>query len=81
MTLKFEKQKVLDFIDTNNNPQNWRLKNMLGPSIQIKRLLNDMQREGLITIEFQNDGGKIRRVLTKKINNINGLSTDRRMVS
>ena len=81
MTLKFEKQRVLDLIDTNDNPQNWRLKNLVGPSIQIKRLLNDMKREGLITINFVNDGGKIRRVLTKKINNINELSTDRKMVS
>lgn len=66
MTLIHYKQKVLDYIRLeNNNPQNWRLYKVLNdPNIKLKRLLKDMQREGLITIHFENDRGNVRRYLT-----------------
>jgi hypothetical protein len=67
MTLEHYKQKVKDYIKVNNNPQNWRLYNLINnPDIKVKRLLKDMEREGLITIHFENDNGKVRRILTNK---------------
>ena len=66
MTLIHYKQKVIDSIKHNNNPQNWRLYELLNnKDVKLKRLLKDMVREGLITIHFEKDEGKVRRVLTK----------------
>lgn len=68
VTLKHHKKKIQEMIEVEtNNPQNWRIKNWLNDeTVQIKRLLNDMVRQNLITIEFQNDNGKIRRVIKNK---------------
>lgn len=67
MTLIHYKQKVKDYIEINDNPQNWRLYQLINnPDIKLKRLLKDMERENLITIRFENDNGKIRRILTNK---------------
>ena len=67
MTLKHYKQRIKDYIETNDNPQNWRLYQVINnPDIKLKRLLKDMERENLITIRFENDNGKIRRILTNK---------------
>ena len=66
MKLIHYKQKVIDSIEHNNNPQNWRLYELLNnKDVKLKRLLKDMVREGLITIRFEEDQGKVRRVLTK----------------
>lgn len=74
ITLKTEKQLVLDYIDINNNPQNWRLYKLLNnKEIKVKRLLKDMERQHLIKIEYINHNKLIKRVLTKKVNNINEL--------
>ena len=67
MNLKHYKQLVLDSIPENSNPQDWRLKNLINnPEIQVRRLLKDMQREGLIDIHYETDRGKVRRILTRK---------------
>ena len=73
ITQRANKQKILDSIDHNNNPQNWRLINLINDkSISIKRLLKDMERQNLISIQFITEpSGRVRRVLTKKVNNIN----------
>ena len=66
MRLVHYKQKVIDSIKYNNNPQNWRLYELLNnKDVKLTRLLKDMVREGLITIHFEKDGHKVRRVLTK----------------
>lgn len=66
ITLKHEKKKFLNYIETeNSNPQDWRIKQLLDrPDISVKRLLKDLARQGYISIEFQNDGGKVRRMIT-----------------
>ena len=65
MTLKHEKKKFLHYIETvNNNPQTWRLKQLMGESIQIKRLLNDMKREGYIDIRYEAEGAKVKRIIS-----------------
>ena len=68
MTLKHYKQIIKDRIETDtDNPQNWKLKKWIGDeSVQIKRLLNDMVRENLITIHYEEDRGKVRRILKNK---------------
>ena len=67
MTLIHYKQKVIDSIEINNNPQNWRLYEFLNnKDVKLQRLLKDMCREGLITIHHETESnGKVRRVLTK----------------
>ena len=67
MTLKHIKQKVKDYIETNDNPQNWRLYNVINnPDIKLKRLLKDMERENLITIHYEEDRGKVKRIIKNK---------------
>ena len=65
--LKHFKGIILEKIDTEtNNPQNWRIKKWIqAEHIDVKRLLKDMQKEGLIDIKFVDDRGKIRRILKK----------------
>jgi len=66
MTLVHYKQKVIDSIAYNNNPQNWRLYALLNnKDVKLTRLLKDMIREGLITIHFEEDRGKVKRIITK----------------
>ena len=67
MTLVHYKQKVIDSIAYNNNPQDWRLYALLNnKDVKLKRLLKDMVREGLITIHHETEpNGKVRRILTK----------------
>ena len=69
MTLKEYKQRIKDFIETNDNPQNWRLYKVINnPDIKLKRLLNDMVRENLITIHYEEDRGKVKRIIKNKMN-------------
>ena len=69
MTLREYKQRVKDFIETNDNPQNWRLYKVINnPDIKLKRLLNDMVRENLITIHYEEDRGKVKRIIKNKMN-------------
>ena len=77
MTLVHYKQKVIDSIAYNNNPQNWRLYALLNnKDVKLKRLLSDMVREGLITIHHETESnGKVRRVLTKVRNCVEPLET------
>jgi len=69
MTLREYKQRIKDFIETNDNPQNWRLYKVINnPDIKLKRLLNDMVRENLITIHYEEDRGKVKRIIKNKMN-------------
>lgn len=69
MTQRHVKQKIKDFIETNDNPQNWRLYKVINDeNIKLKRLLNDMVRENLITIHYENEGKKVKRIIKNKMN-------------
>ena len=65
MSLRHYREIIVDKVSSEtNNPQNWRIKTWLNnPNIHVKRLLNDMVREGVIEITFENDRGKIRRII------------------
>ncbi len=67
MKLKHEKQQVLDLILTRKDPQNYRIKKVLNQEwINPKRLLLEMEREGLIKIEYvTEESGRVRRNLTQ----------------
>ena len=77
MKLVHYKQKVIDSIEYNNNPQDWRLYQLLNnKDVKLKRLLKDMVREGLITIHHETEpNGKVRRILTKVRDCIEPLET------
>jgi len=77
MKLVHYKQKVIDSIACNNNPQNWRLYALLNnKDVKLTRLLKDMVREGLITIHHETESnGKVRRILTKVRDCIEPLET------
>jgi len=67
MTLREYKQRVKDFIEINPSPQNWRLYKVINnPDIKLKRLLKDMVREDLITIHFEEENGKVKRIIKNK---------------
>jgi hypothetical protein len=67
MTLVHYKQKVKDNIVHHPAPQDWRLKQWVNnETVQVRRLIKDMAREGLITIHYENHKGQILRVLTNK---------------
>ncbi len=69
MTQRHIKQKIKDFIEINDNPQNWRLYKVINnPDIKLKRLLKDMVREELITIHYEEDRGKVKRIIKNKMN-------------
>ena len=69
MTLREYKQRIKDYIETNDNPQNWRLYKVINnPDIKLKRLLKDMVRENLITIHYEEDRGKVKRIIKNKMN-------------
>ena len=65
MSLRHYREIIVDKVSSEtNNPQNWRIKTWLNnPNIHVKRLLKDMVRDGVIEITFENDRGKIRRII------------------
>ena len=68
MTIIHYKQKVLDYVtNERSDPQAWRLYQVINnKDIKLKRLLKDMQREGLISINLVTEpSGKVRRHITK----------------
>ena len=65
-TLKHYKDIVLQKIEEDSDPNDRHIREWTEPWIQPKRLLKDMEREGLIKIEYINYKGCIKRVLTKK---------------
>jgi hypothetical protein len=71
ITLRHYKEIVLDKIKTDtDNPQTYKVKKWINDdTINVKRLLKDMEREKLISISFVEDRGKVKRIL-KQINEI-----------
>ena len=70
MTLREYKQRVKDYIEINPTPQSWRLYKVINnPDVKLKRLLKDMEREQLITINYVTEpSGKVLRILKNKMN-------------
>lgn len=64
MTLKHYKSIVLEKIVHDSDPNDRHIKEWTSSNIQVKRLLRDMEREGLIKIEMVQDGKTVRRMLT-----------------
>ena len=65
-SLKHYKEIVLQKMEEDSDPNDRHIREWTEPWIQPKRLLKDMEREGLIKIEYINYKGCIKRVLTKK---------------
>ena len=67
MTLRHYKEKILHGIKTEtNNPQNWRMYKWLGnPDVKLGPLLKSMVRDGIIEIHFEEDRGKVKRIITQ----------------
>ena len=70
MTLIHYKQKVLDMIQLDSDPNDRHIREWTSKDIQVKRLLRDMVREQLITIEYIKVGGTTKRYLTPIITKI-----------
>ena len=64
MTLKHYKNIVLEKILHDSDPNDRHVKEWTEQWIKPKRLLKDMEREGLIKIEYINHKGCIKRILT-----------------
>ena len=67
MTLRHYKEKILHGIRTEtDNPQNYKMYKWLGnPDIKLGPLLKSMQRDGIIEIHFEEDRGKVKRIITQ----------------
>jgi hypothetical protein len=70
MTLVHYKQKVLDMIQIDSDPNDRHIKEWTSKDIQVKRLLRDMVREQLIRVEYIKVGGTTKRYLTPIIKHI-----------
>ena len=65
MTLEHYKNIVLKKIVDRQDPNDRHVKQWTSQHIQVNRLLRDMQREGLLKIEYIDYKGCIKRTLTK----------------
>ena len=63
LTLSHYKTIILEKILEDSDPNDSHIKEWTSSHIQVNRLLKEMQKEGLITIELVEDGKTIRRVL------------------
>jgi hypothetical protein len=64
-TISHYKTIILEKIVHDSYPNDIHIKKWTSSEIQVNRLLKQMQKEGLIKIEYINDRGFIRRKLTK----------------
>ena len=69
-TLVHYKQRVLDMIDQDSDPNDRHIKQWTSKDMQVKRLLRDMERDQLIRIEYIHHGKTVKRKLTKLIEKI-----------
>lgn len=66
MNLQHYKDIILERIQCDVDPNDRHIREWTAEWIQVNRLLKQMQREGLISIEYFNDRGCVRRLLKKK---------------
>ena len=69
-TLVHYKQTILDMIDQDQDPNDRHIKQWTDQSIQPKRLLRDMERQGYIRITQEWHGKTCKRKLTKLVHKI-----------
>lgn len=65
MKWRHYKQAVLDNIVIDSDPNDRHIREWTEPWIRPKQLLRDMEREGLISIQYVNDRGCVRRYIQK----------------
>ena len=70
MTLIHYKQRVLDMIQIDSDPNDRHIKQWTSKDVQVKRLLRDMVRDQLIKIEYIKQGGTTKRYITPIITQI-----------
>jgi len=70
ITLTHYKQRVLDRIQLDSDPNDRHIREWTSHDIQVKRLLRDMARDRLIKIEYIKRGGTVKRILTPIITQI-----------
>ena len=69
-TLIHHKQRVLDMILVDADPNDRHIKQWTSKHIQVKRLLRDMVKDQLITIEYIHKGGTCKRYLKQLVSQI-----------
>ena len=70
ITLTHYKQRVLDRIQLDSDPNDRHIREWTSHDIQVKRLLRDMARDRLIKIEYIKRGCTVKRILTPIITQI-----------
>ena len=70
MTLTHYKQKVLDQIQLDSDPNDRHIREWTHKDIQVKRLLRDMVRDQLIRIEYEHKGKTVKRHLKQLVRQI-----------
>lgn len=70
LNLVHYKTIILDKIVHDSDPNDRHIKEWTTPDIQVKRLLKDMVREGLISIKWKEEGKTVRRIITPLVNKI-----------
>lgn len=70
LNLVHYKTIILDKIAHDSDPNDRHIKEWTTPDIQVKRLLKDMVREGLISIKWKEEGKTVRRIITPLVNKI-----------
>jgi hypothetical protein len=68
--LVHHKQRVLDMILVDADPNDRHIKQWTSNNIQVKRLLRDMVKDQLITIEYIHKGGTCKRYLKQLVSQI-----------
>jgi len=69
-TLVHYKQRVLDMSLIKSDPNDRHIKQWTHKDIQVKRLLRDMVRDKLITIEYEHVGALVKRHLRPLVTHI-----------
>jgi hypothetical protein len=70
ITLKHHKQSILDHILVKRDPNDRHIKEWTAPDIQVRRMLRDMVRDQLVTIEYLKVGGTVKRYITACVTQI-----------
>ena len=69
-TLVHYKQKILDMIDKDQDPNDRHIKEWTDAAVKPKRLLRDMERQGYIRVTHEWHGKTCRRKLIKLVDKI-----------
>ena len=69
-TLVHYKQKILDLITEDKDPNDRHIRECTASNVKPKRLLKDMERDGYIRVTYEWHGKTCKRVLIKLVDNI-----------